>query len=279
VIGRAGSETPSDNLSVPALPLNRHSIPVDQPNMDGWLSRLRYALNGPSGRAVTRARDALSHAQRGRIKIQLHSTVETGLPQEVLSAFVEQVLDHSFVISQPAVGGSLRQLLRFEHVRLTWTSVNGQVRATTQNLGRIKIPSGSDGRTLHGYELSIPSDFEIIDRRKEARLLGNEGDEATLYVLSRQMPLRGVVEDISPNGLRIACRNDVPKIQPGQRATVHFELPAPVGEVHETVTILGSEPSDHGTRVRVKFDRPLKSVDDVLKGFVRIGASRLRRGA
>ena len=247
--------------------------------MDGWLTRLRYALNGPTGRAITRARDALSHAQRGRIRIQLHSVVETGLPQEVLDAFVEQVLDHTFVISQPAVNGSMRQLLRFEHLRLSWVTANGLVQATTQNLGRIKIPAGGDGRVLHGYELSIPSDFEIIDRRKESRLLGNEGDEATLYVLSRQMPLRGVVEDVSPSGLRMACRNEVPKIQPGQRATVNFTLPAPVGHVHETVTILGAEPAEHGTRVRVKFDRPIDSVGEVLKGFVRIGSVRLRKGA
>lgn len=247
--------------------------------MDGWLDRLRYVLNSPSGRAFTRAREALGRAQRDRIKIQLHSMVETGLPQEVLTATVEQIGENTFVIGQPAVGGSNRQLMRFERVRITWITVNGLVQATTQNLGRTRIPSGTGDHMLHGYELAMPADLEIIDRRSESRLLGNEGDEATLYVLSRQMPLRGVVEDVSPSGLRIACRNDVPKIQPGQRATVNFELPPPVGKVHETVTILGCEPFEHGARVRVRFDKPLESVDDVLKGFVRLGSVRLRRGA
>jgi hypothetical protein len=235
--------------------------------VSSWFSRLREALSGGDD-VVTSVPALLRAAQEERTRIEL---VPLDAPAKggILVTTVEKVREDDFVICQPAAAdGGIRQVARFEQLQMSFSVATGRLTGKTENLGRIKFRAG-DGGELYGYRLSLPRLLTVTDRRDELRvLLGKElCCEVKLQVLSRNGPILGLIEDISPSGARLRCRNGGDELRRDRPAHFEAELPHPIGVIQQVVRILSvdSEPNADEWIVRVLFDEKVTAIEEVVK--------------
>ena len=232
-----------------------------------WFSRFTRRLTGGSAATVD-VRRMLREAQRSRARVELEGLRRSSKLGQRLVTTIEQVTDDEFVISQPTVGGTVRLVARYEPYRMTVAGARGRVAGETRSLGRTKIASGGRGM-LFGYRMAIPREFFVIDRRQELRMLfGNDlVFEAAVQLLGREGPLLGLVEDLSPHGACLRCRNAGAFVRRGQQGHISMDLPEPAGEVRETVTIAALEATetDEAMLVRVTFHKKNAAIAHALR--------------
>jgi hypothetical protein len=234
--------------------------------VDRLFSRVRDALASRQGQSSD-VRRLLQEAMRSRTRIELVSLTGGESDGGTIATVIERVREDDVVIDRPAVGGIIRMLGRFEHFTLTFVANIGTVTGETQALGRVRIATEGEAE-LYGYRLAIPRALHVLDRRRSSRgLLGSSIVEAELHVYSHRGPILGIVEDISPGGARLRCRNAGRHLQPGQRVPFTLTLPAPIGVIMETVTIVGLEPDPAlaSLTVRISFPRKNQKIADALR--------------
>ena len=154
------------------------------------------------------------------------------------------VLDDTFLVARPMVGGVVRMLGRYEHYTVSFMGADGRVTGKTQALGRARIPTDG-GQTIPGYKMALPEELQLVDRRRGLRtLLGKDlVREAELHVLGRRGPILGLVDNLTPGGARLQCRNAAGHLHRGQNAEFKITLPDPVGAIQETVQITEISPA------------------------------------
>ncbi len=224
-------------------------------------------------------RDALLEAQKTRARLELEPLTPTSKLGTVLRTSVEQVQRDAFDVGQPTADGKPRQLARYEPYRISFLLDRGRIIGQTEAQGRVKIPAGG-GQTLYGYRLAFPATLHAIDLRREMRLLlGNDlVREAKLQLLGRAGPVMGLVKDISATGASLICRNADEHVRRSQQAHFKLDLPEPIGELREMVTIVGVEPDPQsdGVLVRIVFQKKVQAMVDVLNNNQRRGHPRRR---
>ncbi len=180
---------------------------------------------------------------------------------QALATTIEQIKDKGVVVAQPTLGGSVRQLARYEPLRICFSVARGKLSGETRTLSRTKIESGGQ-EPFYGYLLEKPKALHVIDRRQEMRMLfgGDLVYEAELKLLDRAGPLLGLLEDISPSGASMRCRNTSDILRRGKQANLKLELPEPVGTVNEVVTIVEVVDAEGGLLVRVVFPEKNRAI-------------------
>jgi hypothetical protein len=237
-----------------------------------WLSRLRSVLQGRPGGAVD-VRKTLLAAQRSRARVELEPLRPTARLDLVLATTIEQVRKDGFVISQPVMGGTVRPLARYEPYRISFTGPNGRTTGQTHALGRTQIRAGNGG-VIYGYRLALPDALYIVDPRRELRMLLEEDliVEAELQVLERRIPIQALVQDLSPSGACLRCRNASAPARSGQSAQLKLKLPEPIGEILETAKIVSVErdPDVSGCAVRIVFEKKNQAIAAALRDAARL---------
>lgn len=240
---------------------------------------MRDALSAPNGASVN-VRAALIEAQRTRARIDLEPMSGSGENRPSLATNVEMVLDTTFLVMRPMVGGVVRMLGRYEHYRMSFMGAEGRLTGETQSLGRTRIPNDA-AQALYGYKLRLPEELTVIDRRRGLRkLMGKDLlREAELFVLGRRGPILGLVENLDAGGVSLRCRNAHGHLERGQLAEFRIRLPEPVGTIEETVQVTEIEPVTHRgvLRVRVAFLRRNDAIGDALHTDKRRGGAAGRR--
>lgn len=245
--------------------------------VSGWLARLRDALAGTA--ALTGVRAELDALRRSRAHIELEPAAG---PDEAgtMTTTIEALDDEGIIVSRPIVGGVLRPLGRFEQLVMRFSGPRGQMSGPTQALGRMRIPSGG-GDVIFGYRLSVPEELDLVRAARPAdALLGTATvREAELHVLGRQGPILGLVDDITPDGARLRCRNAGEDLTAGKSAYFKITLPDPVGRMHEAVTIMSTRPvEDGGQLVNISFLEAQERIVEALRNERR-GTIDRRRSA
>jgi hypothetical protein len=243
-----------------------------------WLSRLRNALQGRPDGAVD-VRKTLLAAQRSRARIELEPMRPTARLDLVLATTIEQVHRDGFVVSQPLMGGTVRPMARYEPYRLSFSGPRGRTTGQTHALGRMRIRSGGRG-VIYGYRLALPDALYVIDPRRELRMLLEEDlvVEAELQVLERRVPIQALLQDLSPSGACLRCRNAGAPVRSGGQAQLKVDLPEPIGRILETVNIVSIErdPDVPGCTVHVLFEKKNQTIAAALRDTSRLARPERR---
>jgi hypothetical protein len=242
-----------------------------------WLNRLINAL-GHDSNAVADPHEVMRDAHRSRARVELVSVNPPAGAPEPLATTIELVDDDTIIVSQPVRGGTTRLIGRFEQYRITVPTSYGSATGVTRCVGRQQIPSGA-GDTLYGYRMNIPDTMRANHRSPLTRIMGDDTvREAQLLLLGRDGPINGLVQRLDGAGATLICRNASSLLQPRRRAAFRLDLPDPVGPVDELVTITDAapDPRSGAVIVDVRFDRRLKSIDQVLRADRTRNARRTR---
>lgn len=205
-------------------------------------------------------------------------TIPLGNAQpDVLVTSLEQVRDHDLVISKPMIGARTRPLVTNEPLRLILTDAKARFLGTTRCLGRIKIPTGGEGM-LYGYRLAMPKSMDSAERRQHARV-SVEFDlapKAELLLPCKGIVLRGTMLDISASGARLNCTSALDLIAMGDEALVKAELPNPIDELSEFVTVQRLERCNRTEHciVCVSFSAPIARVEQFVRQRLQQRATR-----
>ncbi len=269
--------TPTVRLPVGGRRSRRDARHSKKDLVSGWLARIRDALAGSA--ALTGVRAELDGLRRSRTPIELEPTAG---PDEAgtMTTTIEALEAEGIIVSRPIIGGVLRPLGRFEQLIMRFSGPRGQMTGQTQSQGRIRIPSGG-GDVIFGYRLAYPEELRLDRATRPADvLLGTEPvREAELHVLGRQGPILGLVDDITPQGARLRCRNAGEDLTAGKSAYFKITLPDPVGPMHEAVTIMSTRPvADGGQLVNVSFLEAQDRIAEALRNERR-GTTDRRRSA
>lgn len=226
---------------------------------------MRDALSVPDDGPIN-VRAALIDAQRARTRVDLQPL--SGADGASPAATIEMVLDTTFLITRPMVGGVVRLLGRYERYRMVFNGGDGRLAGETQALGRTRIPNDA-GEPLYGYKMRLPETLLTVDRRRGLRrLLGRDlVREAELHVLGRRGPILGLVDTLDAGGATLRCRNAGDHLHHGQNAEFKITLPDPVGVIEETVQVtdLTPAPEPGVLQVRVLFLKRNETIGDVLR--------------
>ncbi len=232
------------------------------------------ALYGdPTGR--DRVRRSLIAAQRDGARLELEPLAAAAEPPTTMLATVEHVRQADMIISQPATGGRTRVLTTGETLHMRFFGPEGGLGGNTTCLGRIKIPPSEDGendeggQVFYGYRLTLPETLVPESRRTERRhAIDRALDvEVELRCFDHLGPVRGIVKDISKDGLKIRSYNAKGKLAEGERVYLKVELPPPIGLLTEMVIVdrLSPGANKHQLIVSLVFPRPIKVLTDFLK--------------
>ncbi len=232
------------------------------------------ALYGdPTGR--DRVRRSLIAAQRDGARLELEPLAAAAEPPTAMLATLERVRQADMIVSQPATGGLNRVLTTGETLHLRFFGPEGGLGGNTTCLGRIKIPPAEDGendeggQVFYGYRLTLPETLVPESRRTERRhAIDRALDvEVELRCFDHLGPVRGIVKDISKDGLKIRSYNAKGKLAEGERVYLKVELPPPIGLLTEMVIVdrLSPGANKHQLIVSLVFPRPIKVLTDFLK--------------
>ncbi len=232
------------------------------------------ALYGdPTGR--DRVRRSLIAAQRDGARLELEPLAAAAEPPTAMLATLERVRQTDMIVSQPATGGLNRVLTTGETLHLRFFGPEGGLGGNTTCLGRIKIPPAEDGendeggQVFYGYRLTLPETLVPESRRTERRhAIDRALDvEVELRCFDHLGPVRGIVKDISKDGLKIRSYNAKGKLAEGERVYLKVELPPPIGLLTEMVIVdrLSPGANKHQLIVSLLFPRPIKVLTDFLK--------------
>ncbi|MHC5024651.1 MAG: PilZ domain-containing protein [Planctomycetota bacterium] len=223
---------------------------VDTPDVADWLKKLAGALGGDG--ASPELRRLLAHALEHRAGVELIETI--GPAPVVMSTTLEQVREGDLVVSRPTVDGRLRPLAKHAPLKLVFDLPTQRVIAETESLGRTKITSGAGGE-FFGYRLAIPRSFET--EPPPATPLVDEDDgfaiEAALALPDRSNAVRGLIEDLSPTGMTLRCRNAHDRLERGSKVHLKVRLPEPVGLLAERVSVIHVEEDEESGQTIVEF--------------------------
>ena len=239
--------------------------------MGTWPSRLWRTLSRASA-AAERSRRALQVARQDRTTLVLEPPTAPTMAPITLHTTIEQVRATDIIIAQPIYEGTTRQLVSGEALRISFTvQPFGHLTGRTRVLGRLKLPSDTDGRPFYGYRLAIPEVLRKADRRRAQRAtIGFElSREAEIYKSNDQVPIRGVVQNVSTTGMQIRTHNARPLLSKDERVRLVVYLPPPVGEVNRVVTV-ARVTCDRNPRFRLvalSFDRELSGFADLIKNL------------
>jgi hypothetical protein len=234
-----------------------------------WLTKVTEVLGGggaPEPVAVT-----LRRAGRQRAKVVIEqASPEGGDRSLMLSTTVELVREHDVVIAMPTIGGLTRQLATGERLTIVLDARRGRVRGSTQCLGRIKLPSGGEGK-FFGYRLSLPTHFQAVSHEQQPLLpLGFElVQDVELHTKRTQYlaPIRGTITELHLTGMKITSRNATDRVTPGERAYLKATMPEPVDELNEMVVVtevaLGREAGE--LIIQVQFERQIERIEEVVR--------------
>jgi len=247
----------------------------------GWLSKLQDFLE-PPGCSLVDVCATLAEAQRICARVELEPVTATTDESLTLRTTIEAVHEDAFIVTKPVAGGVVRPLARFEPHDLRFVGSRGLVLGRTHALGRYKMPNGADG-FIYGYRLALPETLRLVEPRQPLRkLFGRDCvREAELHVLSHRGPIHGLLEDISPGGARLLCRNAPGHLAGGASALFKVELPEPVGSLQQMVRITGVEsvPERGALRVRIAFEKKNEAIAAALrKGPARLLTTAVRPG-
>jgi c-di-GMP-binding flagellar brake protein YcgR len=220
-------------------------------------------------RPSEQVRRALQRAQEARATLILEPPTTSMSIPIAMEATIEQVRAADLVINQPVYEGLVRQLVKGEGLRMSFSVEElGHVAGETRVLGRCKAASGGD-TPLYGYRLAIPQRLRKLDRRSSARTTVDSdlAREVELYPLDADIPIRGTIYNVSVGGMQIRTHDSKQRLQRGQRVRLVAFLPPPVGEVNRMVTIvrLGSDRSPMQRVVGVQFERKLPGLAELIE--------------
>jgi hypothetical protein len=232
--------------------------------MAAWLNKVADALTGNAADGEPSVRRLLDRVRRARSRLELDHVHARDEPHAVMITTIEQLGDDDLVIAPPSIGAQARPLTTGERLRLAFQGPNGRLAGETRVLGRIKLLSGG-GDVFYGYRLEIPPSLEANERRVGRRVpVGIDlAPRAELFrpEAGSELPLRGVVQDISSTGLLIRCPNARGKVSLDDRLFLKVTLPPPVGALDEMVRIArlesGATRDEHlvGVRLERRLDR------------------------
>lgn len=216
------------------------------------LSKLFDGDEAAGGSSVAAAFEA---ARVAGVKVELVPLLSSN--SAPMTARVLQVAETSIIIEPPVRSGSGEALRRTADYRITVPSQSAAQAGETRMLERTRL--NVDGRTVRGYRMELPRSLNGVDRRDGPRAFpSGGGTEARLQVLGRSGPVYGMLEDLSPGGARIRCRNAPTDITSGTSVVLQATMPDPIGAIDELGTIVGAEGGSDGgeTTVRVRFRAP-----------------------
>jgi hypothetical protein len=208
-------------------------------------------------------------AQRDRTPVTLQPPTSPVMSSITMLTTIEQVRATDMVIAQPTAEGSTRQLVSGETLRLSFSlQPYGHVTGKTRVLGRLKLSSGSE-KPFYGYRLSLPDVIRKVDRRRGDRATIGFGlsRESEIYKLNDQVPIRGVVQNVSASGMQVRTHNAKPMLSRGERVRLVVYLPPPVGEVNRLVTV-ARVTVDRNPRFRLvalAFERELPGIVELIE--------------
>lgn len=236
--------------------------------MEEFLARIRQLLMGRAGRSE-HARRALERAHRARATLVLEPPTPSTAVPIIMETTIEQVWPGEFVINQPLSEGMVRQLVKGEPLRMSFSVGElGHMSGKTQVLGRIKVTSGG-GTPIFGYRLAIPERLRKMDRRRGNRttIAFDLAREVELYPLDDDTPMRGVIQNVSLGGMQIRMHETKTRFERGQRLRMIAYLPAPVGNLNRMVTIVRVA-NDRNPRMKVlgvKFERRVEGLAELIE--------------
>jgi hypothetical protein len=233
----------------------------------GWLTKLQDFLERADSMPVD-VRETLEEARQLSLRVELEPVTPTTDEALTLRTTIEAVQDDAFVVTKPVAGGQVRPLARFEPHHIRFVGSRGLVTGETHALGRYKMPNGGDG-FLYGYRLVLPETLRLVEPRQPLRTIFGRDcvREAELHVLSHHGPILGLLEDLSPGGAKLLCRNAPGHLTGGTSALFKVELPEPLGAIQQMVRVVGVDPvpSRGAVRVRVAFERKNEAIREAMR--------------
>lgn len=235
-----------------------------------WIKQLLNGLSGHETSNGTEVRSILQEAQNERVKVELVEA-STGSPVR-MSTTIEQVREGDVIISRPMHNSQLRPLASSGRLTIHLSIAGRDLKATVTNEGRVRMASGG-GKVFYGYRLSLPTEFQVEERRRAVRIETNAdfAPDVEISALGTCGPVHGVVVDMSANGMKVRSRNALGKVESGQRVYVKVELPRPVGLFKQIVHVVDVSPcADTGSTVlRLAFFEPSADIAEMLKHYQR----------
>ncbi len=236
--------------------------------MADWLGTFLGLLRGLP-RPSEQVRRALEHARDARATLVLEPPVPGVVRPITMEATIEQVRSVDLVINQPVYEGLVRQLVRGEPLRMSFSVEElGHVCGETRVLGRHRIPSGG-ARPVLGYRLAVPQRLRKTDRRSSARTtIGFDvAREVEIYPLDADVPVRGAIDNVSLGGMQIRTHDSKLRLRRGQRVRLVACLPPPVGEVNRMVTVvrIASDSNPAQREIGIQFDRRLPGLAELIE--------------